>query len=126
MIELGVETLMVPSNIPMGCIPVLIQLYKTSDDSQFDPQNGCLKWLNKFSEYHNQQLQQQLKRIRVLHPHVHLIYVDYFNAAMRIYNAPKDFGMYISVLFFFFFFFFILKNTLHKCFKAKFDVEIRT
>uniref|UniRef100_A0A0A0KLN0 Uncharacterized protein n=1 Tax=Cucumis sativus TaxID=3659 RepID=A0A0A0KLN0_CUCSA len=93
LIELGVETLMVPSNIPMGCIPVLIQLYKTSDDSQFDPQNGCLKWLNKFSEYHNQQLQQQLKRIRVLHPHVHLIYVDYFNAAMRIYNAPKDFGL---------------------------------
>lgn len=100
MIELGVETLMVPSNLPIGCLPVYLEFYKTtSNESQFDPQNGCLKWLNQFSEYHNQQLQEQLKRIRVLHPHVHLIYVDYFNAAMRIYNAPKDFGMYLSFLF---------------------------
>ncbi|KAL4019573.1 hypothetical protein IC575_018325 [Cucumis melo] len=94
LIELGVETLMVPSNLPIGCLPVYLEFYKTtSNESQFDPQNGCLKWLNQFSEYHNQQLQEQLKRIRVLHPHVHLIYVDYFNAAMRIYNAPKDFGL---------------------------------
>lgn len=99
MIELGVETLMVPANIPIGCLPVYVELYKTTDKDQYDPRNGCLKWLNQFSEYHNEQLEEELKRIRALHPHVHLIYADYFNAAMRIYNAPKEFGMYNLVEF---------------------------
>ncbi|CAK9321093.1 unnamed protein product [Citrullus colocynthis] len=93
LIELGVETLMVPANIPIGCLPVYVQLYKTTDKDQYDPRNGCLKWLNQFCEYHNEQLQEELKRIRAFHPHVHLIYADYFNAAMRIYNAPKEFGL---------------------------------
>ncbi|XP_023518482.1 GDSL esterase/lipase At1g28570-like [Cucurbita pepo subsp. pepo] len=92
LIELGVDTIMVPGNLPIGCLPIYLQVYATSNRGQYDPQNGCLKWLNQFSKYHNEQLQQELKRIRALHPHVHLIYADYFNAVMHILNAPKNFG----------------------------------
>ena len=91
---------MVPGNFPIGCLPMYLKLYKTSNGEHYDLQNGCLKWLNQFSEYHNQQLQQELKQIRALNPHVHLIYADYFNAAMRLFNAPKNFGksIYIETL----------------------------
>lgn len=95
MIQFGAKTLMVPANMPIGCLPVYLTLYNTSNEDEYDPQNSCLKWLNQFSEYHNEQLQRELERIRALYPHVDLIYADYFNAAMRIYNAPKDFGKYL-------------------------------
>ncbi|XP_022926917.1 GDSL esterase/lipase At1g28570-like [Cucurbita moschata] len=92
LIELGVDTIMVPGNFPIGCVPMYLKLFKTSNGEHYDSKNGCLKWLNQFSEYHNEQLQQELERIGALHPHVHLIYADYFNAAMRLFNAPKNFG----------------------------------
>lgn len=77
---------------PIGCLPIYLQVYATSNRGQYDPQNGCLKWLNQCSKYHNEQLQRELQRISALHPHVHLIYADYFNAVMDILNAPKNFG----------------------------------
>ncbi|KAA8549720.1 hypothetical protein F0562_001262 [Nyssa sinensis] len=58
----------------------------------YDPTTGCLTWLNKFAEYHNEHLQIELNRIRELHPHVAIIYADYYNAAMNLYRSPSKFG----------------------------------
>ena len=92
LIELGAVTLMVPGNLPIGCSAAYLTYYETTNKEEYDPATGCLKWLNKFSEYHNDQLQKELSRIQALHPHVNIIYADYYNAAMRFYRYPSQFG----------------------------------
>ncbi|WRX28269.1 hypothetical protein QQP08_020756, partial [Theobroma cacao] len=83
LIELGAVTFLVPGNLPIGCSPAYLTYFQGSDKGEYDPLTGCLTWLNQFSEYHNELLQQELDQIRELHPHVNIIYADYYNIAMR-------------------------------------------
>ncbi|BBH00963.1 GDSL esterase/lipase [Prunus dulcis] len=48
---------------PIGCLPTYLSKFETSDKNQYDPSTGCLKWLNEFAQYHNEQLQIELSRI---------------------------------------------------------------
>ncbi|KAL2341795.1 hypothetical protein Fmac_009735 [Flemingia macrophylla] len=90
-IGLGARTLMVPGNIPIGCSAIYLTTFETNDKSQYD-QYGCLKWLNQFAEYYNEKLQSELHRLRRLHPHATIIYADYYNAALPLYQDPTKFG----------------------------------
>ncbi|XP_059636887.1 GDSL esterase/lipase At1g28570-like [Cornus florida] len=92
LIELGVVTLMVPGIIPLGCTAANLAYYTNSTAEDYDPKTGCLTWLNKLSEYHNELLQIELNRIRQLHPHTTISYADYYNAAMPLYLSPAKFG----------------------------------
>jgi hypothetical protein len=83
---------MVPGTIPFGCTPPYLTYYETADKEEYDPETGCLTWLNKFSEYHNEELQKELTRIQALYPHTTIIYADYYNAAMRLYRSPTQYG----------------------------------
>ena len=101
LIELGAVTLMVPGNIPMGCSAAYLTSYETADTDQYDPETGCLNWLNKFSEYHNDQLQKELSRIQALHPHTNIIYADFYNSSMRFYRNPSQYGNSTFLIIFF-------------------------
>ncbi|XVF70628.1 hypothetical protein PTKIN_Ptkin11bG0178600 [Pterospermum kingtungense] len=92
LIELGAITFLVPGNLPIGCSPAYLTVFKGSDKAEYDPLTGCIPWLNQFSKYHNELLQKQLDRIRELHPHTNIVYADYYNAAMRFYRNPDQFG----------------------------------
>lgn len=92
LIELGAMTIMVPGALPIGCSAALLTTFINSKNNDYDPSTGCLIWLNSIVEYHNGMLQIELNRIRWLHPHVTIIYADYYNAAMQIYHAPKEHG----------------------------------
>lgn len=86
--------MVVPGNLPIGCSPAYLTYYysqSSKDDKDYDS-FGCLDWLNKFSEYHNQILQNELNRLRKIHPHANIIYADYYNAAAQIYRSPNNFG----------------------------------
>lgn len=91
LIDLGAVTIMVPGSLPLGCNPAYLTRFATTDEEEYD-QAGCLKWLNMFYEYHNELLQIELNRLRVLYPLTNIIYADYFNAAMQFYNSPQQFG----------------------------------
>ncbi|KAK7412431.1 hypothetical protein VNO78_03891 [Psophocarpus tetragonolobus] len=97
LIHLGAVTLMVPGSLPLGCNPAYLTTFATMDENQYD-QAGCLKWLNTFYEYHNQLLQIELNRLRVLYPLTNIIYADYFNCALQFYYAPEQFGFGGNVL----------------------------
>lgn len=99
MIEFGAETLVVPGNLPIGCSPSYLTYFMSSNESYYDSKTGCLNWLNEFAEYHNKLLQETLHRLRELHPHVTIIYADYYNAAMELYNSPSKFGMFFLYIF---------------------------
>lgn len=91
LIDLGAVTFMVPGSLPLGCNPAYLTKFATIDEEEYD-QAGCLKWLNTFFEYHNEMLQIELNRLRVLYPLTNIIYADYFNAALQLYNSPEQFG----------------------------------
>ncbi|KAL5729938.1 acetylajmaline esterase [Ranunculus cassubicifolius] len=92
LIEEGAVTLVVPGNLPIGCSAAYLTQFKTDNKDAYDPLTGCLNWLNEFSQYHNQLLQNELNRLREMYPHVRIIYADYYNAAMELYQSPKELG----------------------------------
>lgn len=98
LIELGAQTLIVPGNLPIGCSSSYLTIFKNSNKKDYDESTGCINWLNDFAQYHNQLLQQEIHRLREIHPHANIIYADYYNAAMQIYKSPKKFGFTSSIV----------------------------
>ncbi|KAL0700134.1 hypothetical protein Bca4012_056256 [Brassica carinata] len=91
LIGMGGRTFLVPGEFPLGCSVIYLTLYKTSNKEAYDS-SGCLKWLNEFGVYHDDQLQAELNKLRKLYPHVNIIYADYFNALLRLSQEPTKFG----------------------------------
>lgn len=92
LIELGARTLLVPGNFPIGCSPGYLSKFQNSLVEDYDPHTGCIKWLNDFAAYQNSKLLQGLDQLRKRHPYATIIYADYYNAAMGIYNSSNPFG----------------------------------
>lgn len=97
LIKLGAVTLMVPGNLPIGCSASYLTNFINSKAKDYDPQTGCLKWLNRFSQYHNKLLQRELDLIRNQNPSINIIYGDYYNAAMSFYRSPQKYGIHIYI-----------------------------
>ncbi|KAK7302912.1 hypothetical protein RJT34_13809 [Clitoria ternatea] len=97
LIDLGAVTFIVPGSLPLGCNPAYLTEFATTDKEEYD-HDGCLKWLNRFYESHNELLQIELNRLRVLYPHTNIIYADYFHAALLLYDSPEHYGFGGNVL----------------------------
>ncbi|XP_006644441.2 GDSL esterase/lipase At1g28600-like [Oryza brachyantha] len=93
LIGLGAKTLVVPGNLPIGCIPNYLRIFMSDKQEDYEPQTGCLRWMNEFSQYHNKLLLDELEKLRKLHPNVTIIYADYYGAAMEIFLSPEHFGI---------------------------------
>ncbi|XP_059298827.1 GDSL esterase/lipase At1g28610-like [Lycium ferocissimum] len=91
LVEVGAKTIMVPNLLPIGCAASYLTQFQNSSEEDYD-EFGCLIWSNQFVSSHNELLQKELQRLRELHPHVHIIYADYYNAAMQLYRAPQKYG----------------------------------
>jgi len=96
LIGLGAKTLLVPGNLPIGCVPTYLMRFKSDKKEDYDPETGCLRSMNEFSEYHNKLLADELEELRKLHPGVAIIYADYYGAAMEIFLHPKKSGQFKS------------------------------
>ncbi|XP_031129397.1 GDSL esterase/lipase At1g28590-like isoform X3 [Ipomoea triloba] len=92
LIEFGAQSVVVPGNFPIGCLPLYLFFFKGSNQSEYDSKTGCINWLNEFSMYHNEQLKRELSRLRELHPNTTIIYADYYNAALDLYISPSNYG----------------------------------
>ncbi|KAL5222478.1 hypothetical protein ABZP36_027191 [Zizania latifolia] len=93
LIGLGAKTLVVPGNLPIGCVPNYLMIFKSDKNEDYEPDTGCLRWMNEFSQYHNELLIDELKKLRKLHPDVAIIYADYYGAAKEIFISPEKFGI---------------------------------
>ncbi|CAD6230618.1 unnamed protein product [Miscanthus lutarioriparius] len=93
LIRLGAKNLVVPGNLPIGCVPDYLMIFKSDKEEDYEPQTGCLRWMNEFSQYHNKLLVEELKNLRKLHPGVTIIYSDYYGAAMEIFLSPEQYGI---------------------------------
>ncbi|MED6195336.1 hypothetical protein PIB30_036977 [Stylosanthes scabra] len=63
------------------------------EDSKMEyDEDGCLKQLNEFAQHYNEKLYEEINRLQFLHPHANIIYGDYYNAFLPLYQSPKHFG----------------------------------
>nr|DAD24815.1 TPA_asm: hypothetical protein HUJ06_026279 [Nelumbo nucifera] len=90
--ENGAVTLLVPGHLPYGCFPVFLTDFKSPNEEDYESETGCLRWLNQLSEFNNHLLQEEIHRLRHLHPHVTIIYADLYNAVKAIFRSPDKFG----------------------------------
>ncbi|OAY83283.1 GDSL esterase/lipase [Ananas comosus] len=89
LIKLGAKTLVVPGNLPNGCVPMYLSMFRSQNYEDYDPQTRCIKWINEFSEYHNKLLVEKLHTLRELHPDATIIYADYYGALMNIFQFDE-------------------------------------
>ncbi|XP_031127104.1 GDSL esterase/lipase At1g28590-like isoform X1 [Ipomoea triloba] len=97
LIELGAKTIMVPGTSPDGCLASVLTDFESSNKVDYDPDTGCLNWMNELDDYHNQHLQQQLDTIRYRNPGVDIIYADFYNISMELYRYPEKYGFIRSL-----------------------------
>ncbi|RWV86331.1 hypothetical protein GW17_00051784 [Ensete ventricosum] len=90
-ITLGAKNFIVPGNLPIGCIPAWLSKYKSSAPGYYDA-NGCIIWLNDFSQFYGSKLQDELEKLKSVHSTVNIYYADYYGAGTRVFSNPKQFG----------------------------------
>ncbi|CAL9048981.1 unnamed protein product [Musa banksii] len=89
LIQLGAKTLVVPRDLPFGCLPTFLKFFSGASTKDYEPETGCLKFLNRLVEYHDQLLWHELSQLRRSHPHATIIYADCYNTTISIYRSPR-------------------------------------
>ncbi|WOL00968.1 GDSL esterase/lipase [Canna indica] len=89
--DMGATQLVVPGNLPIGCVPSYLAMFYNADPSAYD-QNGCLKDFNSFAMYHNEELQAALEKLREAFPQATIMYADYYQAFMYLLNNAAGLG----------------------------------
>ncbi|WOK95754.1 GDSL esterase/lipase [Canna indica] len=98
LISLGARTMVVPGNFPVGCSAIYLTIFESERKEEYDPETGCINWLNEFAMYHNRLLRRELRRQSRRYPEVTIIYADYYEAAMPMYRSPQQYGFGESAL----------------------------
>ncbi|CAO2175141.1 unnamed protein product [Urochloa humidicola] len=100
LIKYGAKTLVVPGVVPLGCSPMVLDIFPEPDPTRYDTA-GCIKRHNELAQQHNTLLQKSLDEIHAKNPGVKIIYADFFKPIMEMIESPKQFGF--------------RKDTLHVC-----------
>ncbi|KAK9705499.1 hypothetical protein RND81_07G061600 [Saponaria officinalis] len=90
-IRLGATQIAIPGNIPVGCIPMYLSLFKKNDSNIYD-ELKCLKQHNTHAQFHNHQLQKNVVNLQKRYPNVSIVYLDYYEAFREIFQHANLFG----------------------------------
>ncbi|CAL4924783.1 unnamed protein product [Urochloa decumbens] len=93
-IAAGARTVLVPGAIPFGCEPELLTIYRGRVDAAggYDPESGCITWLNDLAELHNRELRRVLAGLRRAHPGTSIVYADLYRAVTDLVVSPARYG----------------------------------
>ncbi|KAJ3701430.1 hypothetical protein LUZ61_005135 [Rhynchospora tenuis] len=92
LLDQGARTVVIPGNIPMGCLPVILTIYKSDDNSSYDHTTGCIERFNILSRYHNSLLLKAVKELRVKYPHANIVYADIYRPVLNFVRSPQLYG----------------------------------
>jgi hypothetical protein len=101
LIGLGAVELVVPGMLLIGCFPVYLTLYPSSNKSDHD-EIGCLKSFNNLSSYHNELLKKAVSDLRSKHAGVRIMYADFYAQVADMVRSPEVFGTCICLCSFLF------------------------
>ncbi|PKI43291.1 hypothetical protein CRG98_036318 [Punica granatum] len=92
LIEEGAVNMVVPGNLPAGCVLAYLTRFQSSNQSDYNRITGCVDAFNEFSKYHNQLLVEALETLREKYPQARIMYADYYGASIGFYYTPKLYG----------------------------------
>ncbi|XP_072959926.1 GDSL esterase/lipase At5g45910-like isoform X1 [Typha angustifolia] len=98
LINHGAVDLVVPGVLPIGCFPLYLTLYNSSNKAEYNPRTGCLRRFNLLSFYHNTLLRQELERLQSKHPWTRIMYGDYYTPTMQFVLTPRRYGFSGGIL----------------------------
>jgi len=87
----GAVELVVPGVLPIGCFPIYLTLYGTSNSGDYDGL-GCLKKFNDLSTNHNSQLKAQLASLQAKYPSARIMYADFYSGVYDMVRSPGSYG----------------------------------
>ncbi|KAJ1282028.1 hypothetical protein BS78_03G018700 [Paspalum vaginatum] len=87
----GARRIVVPGNVPMGCLPLLLEVFASPNASDYDSY-GCLARINALARYHNAQLRAQVQALRRKYPRAAISFADYYQPIHAFLTAPFVFG----------------------------------
>ncbi|GFZ07071.1 SGNH hydrolase-type esterase superfamily protein [Actinidia rufa] len=90
-IHYGAVRVVVPGNFAIGCMPIYLTAFQTNDSAAYD-EHHCLKQLNNFSVYHNNQLQEAIEDLKREYPNVVIVYGDYYHAFQWLFSGAAYLG----------------------------------
>ncbi|OMO86005.1 Lipase, GDSL [Corchorus olitorius] len=93
----GATRIIVPGNFPIGCFPVYLTTFPVNDTSAYDELH-CLKYLNKFSIYHNDLLQKAIEELKEEYPNVIIVYGNYYDAFLWLFSKANMLGFDPKIL----------------------------
>ncbi|XP_044971001.1 GDSL esterase/lipase At1g28610-like [Hordeum vulgare subsp. vulgare] len=96
LIKEGGRYVVVPGQLPMGCLPIVLTLYASPNKKHYDPRTGCLTKYNALTRYHNRLLSKAIYRLRIKYPATNIIYGDYYTPVMEFLRTPTRFGFSAS------------------------------
>ncbi|KAF8698208.1 hypothetical protein HU200_035727 [Digitaria exilis] len=91
LISLGAMYVVVPGVLPVGCFPIYLTLYQTSNAGDYD-QYGCLKRFNALSTRHNQLLQSKVTSLQGKYPGAKIMYADFYSHVYDMVKSPGSYG----------------------------------
>ncbi|KAJ4752376.1 GDSL esterase/lipase [Rhynchospora pubera] len=91
LLEQGATTIVLPGNLPTGCIPIMLTLYASTNKSDYDLL-GCLKHYNTIGYYHNIKLREAVVQLQLKYPKAKIIYGDYYEPVINFLKNPEKFG----------------------------------
>uniref|UniRef100_A0A0E0JFK5 Esterase n=1 Tax=Oryza punctata TaxID=4537 RepID=A0A0E0JFK5_ORYPU len=91
-IKEGARYVVVPGQLPNGCVPIILTLYASKNSGDYDAR-GCLKKQNALSRYHNSVLFEEVSRLRHKYPWVKIIYADYYKPVIDFLKKPDRFAL---------------------------------
>ncbi|KAJ4752363.1 GDSL esterase/lipase [Rhynchospora pubera] len=97
-LDQGAGTVVVPGNIPMGCLPTILTMLKSNKYCSYDQKTGCLKRYNIVSTYHNTLLLEAINEFRYKYPKAKIIYADYYKPLSNFVMYPKRYGFIYNPL----------------------------
>jgi len=91
LISLGAMYVVVPGVLPVGCFPIYLTLYQTSNAGDYD-QYGCLKRFNALSAQHNSLLQSKVSSLQSKYPGARIMYADFYSHVYDMVKSPGSYG----------------------------------
>lgn len=91
LIGLGAMYVVVPGVLPVGCFPIYLTLYGTSNAGDYD-QYGCLTRFNTLSSRHNSLLQAKVSSLQSKYPWARIMYADFYSHVYDMVKSPSNYG----------------------------------
>ncbi|KAJ4752369.1 GDSL esterase/lipase [Rhynchospora pubera] len=92
LLDQGVQHMVLPGVVPLGCLPRILTVYVSPNGSDYDS-IGCLQRYNDISQNHNRILQDAVKQLQIEFPKAVISYADYYQPITEFLAKPTLYGV---------------------------------